>query len=82
MDELKAPGKPFAISKRAVRVAWEKVKANGGAAGVDGVSIGVHSGVGHELWFQAAEAGSHGSPARARVTASSAVSPWFAAESR
>jgi retron-type reverse transcriptase len=39
MDELKAPGKPFAISKRAVQVAWEKVKANGGAAGVDGVSI-------------------------------------------
>ena len=40
MDELKAPGKPFVISKRAVQVAWEKVKANGGAAGVDGVSIG------------------------------------------
>jgi RNA-directed DNA polymerase len=39
VDELKAPGKPFAISKRAVQVAWEKVKANGGAAGVDGVSI-------------------------------------------
>ncbi len=39
MDELKAPGKPFAISKRAVQVAWEKVRANGGAAGVDGVSI-------------------------------------------
>ena len=40
MDKLKAPGKPFVISKRAVQVAWEKVKANGGAAGVDGVSIG------------------------------------------
>jgi RNA-directed DNA polymerase len=39
VDELKAPGKPFAISKRAVQVAWEKVRANGGAAGVDGVSI-------------------------------------------
>ena len=35
MDELKAPVKPFEISKRAVQVAWEKVKANraGGAAG-------------------------------------------------
>ena len=39
MDELKAPGKPFEISKWAVQVAWEKVKANKGAAGVDGVSI-------------------------------------------
>ncbi len=39
MDKLKAPGKPFVISKRAVQVAWEKVKVNGGAAGVDGVSI-------------------------------------------
>ena len=28
MDELKAPGKPFDISKRAVWEAWEKVKAN------------------------------------------------------
>jgi hypothetical protein len=39
VDELKAPGKPFGISKRAVWEAWEKVKANKGAAGVDGVSI-------------------------------------------
>ncbi|NBF00611.1 group II intron reverse transcriptase/maturase, partial [Nonomuraea sp. KC401] len=39
MNELKAPGKPFEISKRDVQVAWEKVKANKGAAGVDGVSI-------------------------------------------
>ncbi len=39
MDELKAPGKPFEISKWAVQVAWEKVKANQGAAGVDGTSI-------------------------------------------
>ena len=31
---------------------------------------------------QLAVAGSHGSPARARVMASRAVSPWFAAESR
>lgn len=39
MDELKAPGKPFDISKRAVWEAWEKVKANKGAPGADGVAI-------------------------------------------
>ena len=39
MDELKSPGKPFEISKWAVQEAWEKVKANKGAPGVDGVSI-------------------------------------------
>jgi RNA-directed DNA polymerase len=38
MDELKAPGKPFDISKQAVWEAWEKVKANKGAPGVDAVS--------------------------------------------
>ncbi|TMR87976.1 reverse transcriptase domain-containing protein, partial [Nonomuraea basaltis] len=39
MNELKAPGKSFEISKRAVWEAWEKVKANKGAPGVDGTSI-------------------------------------------
>jgi RNA-directed DNA polymerase len=39
VDELKASGKPFEISKRAVWEAWEKVKANKGAPGVDGQSI-------------------------------------------
>jgi len=37
--KLKSPGKPFEISKWAVQEAWEKVKANKGAPGVDGVSI-------------------------------------------
>lgn len=39
VDELKASGKSFDISKRAVWQAWEKVKANKGAPGVDGQSI-------------------------------------------
>jgi RNA-directed DNA polymerase len=39
MDELKAPGKPFDISKRAVWEAWEKVKANKGAPRVDAVTV-------------------------------------------
>jgi RNA-directed DNA polymerase len=39
VGELKAPGKPFEISKWAVWEAWEKVKANKGAPGVDGQSI-------------------------------------------
>lgn len=39
MDELKSSGKPFEISKREVWEAYLKVKANKGAAGVDGCSI-------------------------------------------
>ncbi|GLV88327.1 hypothetical protein Slala03_80160 [Streptomyces lavendulae subsp. lavendulae] len=39
MDKLKVPGKPFQISKRAIWEAWEKVKANKGAPGVDGQTI-------------------------------------------
>lgn len=31
--------KPFTIPKRLIWEAWEQVKANGGATGVDGVSI-------------------------------------------
>ncbi len=39
MSELKSSGKPFEISKAEVWQAWEKVKANKGAPGVDGCSV-------------------------------------------
>ena len=39
MDELKASGKPFLISKHEVWDAWLKVKGNQGAPGADGQSI-------------------------------------------
>jgi group II intron reverse transcriptase/maturase len=39
VGELKSSGKPFEISKWKVWEAWEKVRSNKGAAGVDGCSI-------------------------------------------
>jgi RNA-directed DNA polymerase len=39
VDELKASGKPFVISKWEVQEAYRRVKANQGAAGVDGCSL-------------------------------------------
>jgi RNA-directed DNA polymerase len=41
VSELKSAGKSFGISKREVWEAWEKVRANKGAAGVDGCSVEV-----------------------------------------
>ena len=32
-------GKPFAVPKQLVWQAWKRVKANGGAAGTDGVTV-------------------------------------------
>ena len=40
MVELKPPGKPFGISKLEVWEAYQKVKANKGAPGVDKVTLG------------------------------------------
>jgi len=39
VDELKASGKPFRISKQEVRDAWLKVKGNKGAPGADEGSL-------------------------------------------
>ena len=41
MDRQQPSDKPFAIVKWGVQAAYEQVKANQGAAGVDGVSIEV-----------------------------------------
>ncbi|WP_433800146.1 group II intron reverse transcriptase/maturase [Actinomycetospora sp. CA-084318] len=39
MSELKSSGKSFVISKWEVQQAWEQVRSNKGAAGVDGCSV-------------------------------------------
>jgi RNA-directed DNA polymerase len=39
VDELKASGKPFQITKQEVWDAWLKVKGNKGAPGIDGVGL-------------------------------------------
>ena len=39
MSQLKSQIKPFDISKWEVKEAWEEVRANKGASGVDGQSI-------------------------------------------
>ena len=39
MDELKSSGKSFAVSKQEVWKAYQKVKVNKGAPGVDGVTL-------------------------------------------
>ncbi len=50
MSEPKPMEKPFVISKKVVWDAYEKVKANQGAAGVDGESIAEFEGNLYKLW--------------------------------
>jgi RNA-directed DNA polymerase len=51
VSELKSSGKPFDISKWEVWQAWEKVRANKGAPGVDGCSVEVfEADLGNQLY--------------------------------
>ena len=61
MNELKSPDKPFEISKWAVQEAWERVKANKDAAGMDGMSIkrfeaDLHNNL-YKVWSASSRAG-------------------------
>ena len=61
MGELKSSAKSFEISKWEVQRAWEKVKANKGAPGVDGVSIegfeaDLHNNL-YKVWSASSRAG-------------------------
>ena len=58
VGELKSAGKSFEISKWEVLYAWEKVKANKGAAGMDGCSLEeFESDLKNQLYNSAAGAG-------------------------
>jgi hypothetical protein len=79
------PGGPTRDGRAAAR-RFHRISLETTMASLKPPSWRVHSEVGNELRFplpvQLAGTGSQGSAARARVMASSAVSPWLAAESR